>query len=85
MNVIQWKTKFCIRLERLSTNTNLAQRRGDIIDIDTGGIISGTDSVEQMGEEILELVIKVASGEVRTKAELNAQNDFIPWKGGVSL
>ena len=28
---------------------------------------------------------KVASGETRTKAELNAQNDFIPWKRGVSL
>lgn len=70
---------------KLSTNTNLAQRMGDIIDIDTGGIISGTGTIEQMGEEILELVIKVASGEVRTKAELNAQNDFIPWKRGVSL
>jgi altronate dehydratase len=70
---------------KLSTNSNLAQRMGDIIDIDTGGIISGTDTIEQMGEEILELVIKVASGEVRTKAELNAQNDFIPWKRGVSL
>jgi altronate hydrolase len=38
-----------------------------------------------MGEEILELVIKVASGETRTKAELKGQNDFIPWKRGVSL
>jgi altronate hydrolase len=38
-----------------------------------------------MGEDVLELVIKVASGETRTKAELNAQNDFIPWKRGVSL
>ena len=38
-----------------------------------------------MGEEILELVIGVASGEVRTKAEVKGQNDFIPWKRGVSL
>ena len=70
---------------KLSTNTTLARRMGDIIDIDTGGIISGADTIEQMGEEILELVIKVASGDVRTKAELNAQNDFIPWKRGISL
>jgi altronate hydrolase len=70
---------------KLATNTKLAQRMRDIIDIDTGGIISGADTIEQMGEEILELVVKVASGEVRTKAELNAQNDFIPWKRGVSL
>jgi altronate hydrolase len=38
-----------------------------------------------MGEEILQQVIRVASGEMRTKAELLAQNDFIPWKRGVSL
>jgi altronate hydrolase len=57
----------------------------DIIDIDTGGIISGERSIEQMGEEILDQVIKVASGELHTKSELLAQNDFIPWKRGVSL
>jgi altronate hydrolase len=38
-----------------------------------------------MGEEILDLVVRVASGELRTKAELKGQEDFIPWKRGVSL
>jgi altronate hydrolase len=38
-----------------------------------------------MGEEILDLVARVASGELRTKAELKGQEDFIPWKRGVSL
>src|SRR5258707_7485755 len=70
---------------KISTNSNLAQRMSDIIDIDTGGIISGATTIERMGEEILELVIKVASGDTKTKAELNSQNDFIPWKRGVSL
>ena len=70
---------------KLSTNSELAQRMHDIIDIDTGGIISGDTTIEHMGEEILEFVIKVASDEVKTRAELNGQNDFIPWKRGVSL
>jgi altronate hydrolase len=70
---------------KISTNSNLAQRMADIIDIDTGGIITGETSIEQMGERILERVIQVASGEARTKAELLAQDDFIPWKRGVSL
>jgi len=70
---------------KLSTNTDLARRMADIIDIDTGGIISGESTIEQMGENILERVIQVASGEAQTKAELLAQNDFIPWKRGVSL
>jgi len=70
---------------KLSTNSRLAQRMHDIIDIDTGAIISGEKTIKQMGEDILELVIKVASGEVQTKAEQKAQEDFIPWKRGVSL
>ncbi len=70
---------------KLSTNSSLAQSMNDIIDIDTGGIISGETNIERMGEEILELVIKVASGETKTKAELKGQNDFIPWRRGVSL
>lgn len=70
---------------KLSTNSVLAQRMGDIIDIDTGSIVSGETTIEQMGETILEYVIRVASGEVRTKAELKGQADFIPWKRGVSL
>src|SRR6266481_2340137 len=70
---------------KLATNSDLARRMPDIIDIDTGAIISGESSIEQMGVEILERAIKVASGELHTKAELLAQNDFIPWKRGVSL
>ncbi|MGH9529668.1 MAG: UxaA family hydrolase [Terriglobales bacterium] len=46
---------------KLSTNSNLAQRMSDIIDIDTGRIVSGETTIERVGEEILELVIKVAS------------------------
>ena len=70
---------------KLSTSTALAQRMPDIIDVDTGGIISGDKTLTQTGEEILEFVIRVASGEARTKAEDKGQEDFIPWKRGVSL
>lgn len=70
---------------KLSTNSGLAQRMHDIIDVDTGAIIEGAQTIEQMGENILDFVVKVASGEIRTKAEMKAQEDFIPWKRGVSL
>jgi altronate hydrolase len=70
---------------KISTNSDLARRMQDIIDVDTGSIISGDKTIEQMGETILELVVRVASGEVRTKAESLGQDDFIPWKRGVSL
>jgi altronate hydrolase len=70
---------------KISTNSDLAGRMQDIIDIDTGAIISGDKTIEQMGETVLELVVRVASGETRTKAESLGQDDFIPWKRGVSL
>jgi altronate hydrolase len=70
---------------KLSTNTALAARMPDIIDIDTGPIVSGEATIDEMGEKILDLVVQVASGEVQTKAEQKNQQDFIPWKRGVSL
>ncbi len=70
---------------KLSTNSTLARRMPDIIDIDTGPIISGESTIEEMGETILDLVVQVASGDIQTKAEQKNQQDFIPWKRGVSL
>jgi len=70
---------------KISTNTKLANRMSDIIDIDTGDIINGKKTIKQMGEEILEYCIKAASGEIIPKAVLLGQDDFIPWKRGVSL
>jgi altronate hydrolase len=70
---------------KLSTNSELKARMPDIIDIDTGDVIAGRKTISEMGEEILGRVIQVASGEVKTKAEILSQNDFIPWKRGVSL
>lgn len=70
---------------KISTNSKLAKKMSDIIDIDTGSIISGEKTIQEMGEEILEFCIKVASGEVIPKAVQLAQDDFIPWKRGVSL
>ena len=70
---------------KISTNTSLARRMSDIIDIDTGPIITGEKTIEAMGREILEYCIHAASGEVIPKAVQLNQDDFIPWKRGVSL
>jgi altronate hydrolase len=70
---------------KLSSNSALANRMPDIIDIDCGGIITGEKSLRTMGDEILEYCIRAASGLVIPKAVQLGQNDFIPWKRGVSL
>lgn len=70
---------------KVASNRSVAGRMADIIDIDTGPIIDGEKTVEEMGEQILEYCIQVAGGEVTPKAVLLSQDDFIPWKQGVSL
>ncbi len=70
---------------KLATNSKLAAKMQDIIDIDCGPIIDGEKTIEEMGEEILEYCIKAASGEVIPKSVQLNQDDFIPWKRGVSL
>ena len=70
---------------KVATNTQMATRMADIIDVDTGSIVTGDTSIEQVANDLLETVIDVASGRRHTKAELNGQFDFIPWKRGISL
>jgi len=70
---------------KVATNAVLANRMSDIIDIDTGPVISGEKTINEMGEDILEYCIKVASGQEIPKAVQLNQDDFIPWKRGVSL
>lgn len=70
---------------KIATNTALFQKMPDIIDLDTGSIIAGEESIEQAGERILDFTIRVASGEVLPKSVLLGQDDFIVWKRGVSL
>ena len=70
---------------KVSTNSSLTKRMNDIIDIDCGPVVEGEKTIQQMGEEILEYCIKAASGEIIPKAVQLNQDDFIPWKRGVSL
>lgn len=70
---------------KVSSNTELAERMPDIIDFETGPVIRGEKTIEEMAEELLEFMIQVASGKVQTKAKHLGQDDFIPWKRGVSL
>jgi altronate hydrolase len=70
---------------KISSNTRLYNKMNDIIDINTGTIIEGEETIEQAGSRILEYVIGVASGEIQVSAVRHQQDDFIPWKRGVSL
>lgn len=70
---------------KISTHTALMDRMPDIIDFNSGKIISGEESIHENGEALLEYIIKLASGETRTHAERLGQDDFIPWRRGINL
>ncbi|MBX2945058.1 MAG: altronate dehydratase [Cyclobacteriaceae bacterium] len=70
---------------KISSNTKLSEKMRDIIDVNAGTVIEGSKTIEEVGEEILEFIIQVASGNQQTKAQQLHQDDFIPWKRGISL
>ena len=70
---------------KVSSNNTLTEKMKDIIDFNTGTIITGEDTIESKGAELLDYIIKVASGEEVPAAVRLAQDDFIPWKRGISL
>ncbi len=70
---------------KASSSTELAERLPDMIDFNTGGIIRGETDLDALSGELLDLIIEVASGRHPTKAQILGQDDFQPWKRGVSL
>ena len=70
---------------KISSNTTIAQNLSDIIDFDTGSIIAGEASLDTLANDLFQLVIDTASGHYQTCAQRLSQDDFIPWKRGVSL
>ena len=53
---------------KISSNTKLAHSFSEYVDFDTGPIVEGTETVESLGESLLEQVIAYASGTKKTKA-----------------
>lgn len=70
---------------KISSNSMLPAKMKDIIDFDAGRLISEQASQEELSEELIDLIIEVASGKHQTCATKLGQDDFIPWKRGVSL
>jgi altronate hydrolase len=70
---------------KVASNSSLATRLPDIIDLDAGTVLTGDSTIEDVGRQLLEQILSVASGEARPRAVELGQNDFIPWKRGISL
>lgn len=68
---------------KIATNSALARSMADDIDIDAGVIVEDGTTVEQVGREIFEAILRVASGELTASEELGiGQDEFVPWQLG---
>ena len=70
---------------KISSNSNLYKKMKDIIDFDCGEIIDGKSTIQKTAEKLIYYIIEIASGNKITNSNKLNQNDFIPWKRGVSL
>lgn len=70
---------------KVSSNSDMARRLEYMIDLDTGPIISGEQSLDDLAARLERMCAETASGRYLAKAVRLGQEDFIPWKRGFSL
>lgn len=70
---------------KISSNTQLYERKRNWIDFDAGSLVTGEKNIEELTKTLLDYVIKVASGEIKTRNELNGNREIAIWKTGVTL
>jgi altronate hydrolase len=71
---------------KVASNSRLFEAMPDDMDLNAGTVLSGNASIEQVGQELFEAIIAVASGEP-AKSEQNGYGDFefVPWNIGATL
>ncbi|MDQ0693306.1 UxaA family hydrolase [Arthrobacter sp. W4I7] len=66
---------------KLATNTPLYERMSEDIDLNCGAIADGRFTIEEMGQQIFDLILRVASGEETKSEQLGyGDNEFVPWQ-----
>jgi altronate hydrolase len=64
---------------KLTSNTSVFERMSGDLDLSAGGVIDGTETIQQVGQRLFEHVKKVASGEILAKAEIHKHREFQFW------
>jgi altronate hydrolase len=71
---------------KVASNTALFERMGDDMDVNAGRVVDGTDTVDQVGDELFELILEVASGRKPLSEEWGiGQDEFAPWPLGAVM
>ncbi|MDR0540316.1 MAG: altronate dehydratase family protein [Spirochaetaceae bacterium] len=70
---------------KVSTNTPLALRKKNWIDFDAGRVCADLTAADNLAAELYEQTLRTASGEIKTKNELNGFYDMAIFKNGITL
>jgi altronate hydrolase len=71
---------------KIATNSEMAQRMSEDMDIDAGRILSDGVAVEEMGREIYQMILDVASGQPsKSEAQGLGDYEFVPWQIGAVM
>ncbi|MEL6689533.1 MAG: altronate dehydratase family protein [Pseudomonadota bacterium] len=71
---------------KIATNSEMARRMSEDMDVDAGRVLTEGISIEAMGREMYEMILRVASGE-QSKSEAQGLGDyeFVPWQIGATM
>jgi altronate hydrolase len=69
---------------KIASTSHTYNRMTDNMDVNAGRIADGEATVDEVGNEIFDTLLRVASGE-RTKAEQAGHHEFVPWRIGPVL
>ncbi len=82
-SVSGYKPTPCIKL---ATNSEMYRRMSEDMDLNCGDVVTDGVSIEAKGEELFELMIRVASGEQTKSEELGFGGaEFVPWQIGAVM
>lgn len=71
---------------KLATNTPMYERMEEDMDINCGTIVTGDETVEQVGERIFRMILDTASGKQTSSEIFNyGDNEFVPWQVGAIM
>ena len=71
---------------KVASNTPMYQRMRDDMDVNAGRVVDGSATVDEVGDELFELILEVASGRQPLSEELGiGQDEFAPWFVGAVM
>lgn len=76
---------FPIPTLKISSNSDLARRKPQWIDFNAGAAVDGVATLDQLGDQLWDLVLDVASGRTLAQNEIRGQREIAIWKDGVTL